>query len=75
MEVQIVIVIPFDFLSLRPIHLHLHNIAISLAARSFPAQLVCRKESLRQLKAVTESIHKHDALACIQVSYILFQCP
>jgi len=43
--------------------------AVSIAGRSFPAQLVCRRESLNMLKKVTTGIHNHGSLACIQLTH------
>mgnify|MGYP005996359661 CR=1 FL=1 len=42
--------------------------AVCMAGRSFPAQLVCRSESLSMLQTVTAAIHEHGSLACVQVN-------
>jgi 2,4-dienoyl-CoA reductase-like NADH-dependent reductase (Old Yellow Enzyme family) len=43
--------------------------AISAEGRSFPAQLICREQSIPMLKDVTSSLHEHNCQACIQLTH------
>jgi 2,4-dienoyl-CoA reductase-like NADH-dependent reductase (Old Yellow Enzyme family) len=43
--------------------------AISADGRSFPAQLICREQSIPMLKQVTSALHEHGCQACIQLTH------
>ena len=46
--------------------------AVSLAARSFPAQLVCEPPALPSLRALTDAVHRAGCLAGIQLTHAGF---
>jgi 2,4-dienoyl-CoA reductase-like NADH-dependent reductase (Old Yellow Enzyme family) len=43
--------------------------AVSAEGRSFPAQLICREQSIPQLQELTSALHQIDCLACIQLTH------